>query len=274
MKIYDAAEKAYQIPSNLLPPPPSTQPSSPDLILHYHPAPFAFWIARRSNDEIIFDTRQLSSPIYPRHMVRENGDTIRDTNMPAHPLIFSDQYLQLSTALPENTNIYGLGEVIASSGIRRDPNGTVQAFWNRDSAGSPHDSNMYGTHPFYVEKRLTPTGSLSHGVFMKTSHGLDVILRPKTLQYRILGGVFDMYFFSGPTPINVVQQYAEVIGKPAQMPFWTFGFHLCRFGYASVEETREAVERMEAEGIPMESIWNDLDHMNHRRDFDLAPSFP
>ena len=41
-----------------------------------------------------------------------------------------------------DTNIYGLGEVVASSGFRRDVlNGTIQTMWNRDDA-DPLDENM------------------------------------------------------------------------------------------------------------------------------------
>ena len=50
--------------------------------------------------------------------------------------------LQLSSALPLDANIYGLGEVIASSGFRRDVRGTIQTMWNRD-ATDPLDQNMY-----------------------------------------------------------------------------------------------------------------------------------
>ncbi len=48
---------------------------------------------------------------------------------------------QLSSALPLDTNIYGLGEVVASSGFRRDVRGTIQTMWNRD-ATDPVDQNM------------------------------------------------------------------------------------------------------------------------------------
>ncbi len=48
---------------------------------------------------------------------------------------------QLSSALPLDTNIYGLGEVVASSGFRRNIRGTIQTMWNRDAA-DPVDENM------------------------------------------------------------------------------------------------------------------------------------
>jgi hypothetical protein len=51
-------------------------------------------------------------------------------------------YTKITSALPFDTNIYGLGEVVASSGFRRDVlNGTIQTMWNLDAA-DPLDENM------------------------------------------------------------------------------------------------------------------------------------
>lgn len=46
-----------------------------------------------------------------------------------------------------------------------------------------------------------------------------------------LGGVLDLYFLSGPSPVEVAQQYSDIVGKPAMIPFWALGFQQCRYGY-------------------------------------------
>ncbi|EED85775.1 hypothetical protein POSPLDRAFT_93878 [Postia placenta Mad-698-R] len=73
------------------------------------------------------------------------GDS--STALDGFPLVFEDQYLQLTSALPYGANIYGLGEVVASSGFRRDVGtdggvGTIQTMWARDDA-DPIDQNMF-----------------------------------------------------------------------------------------------------------------------------------
>ena len=37
---------------------------------------------------------------------------------------------------------------------------------------------------------------------------------------RALSGVIDLYFFSGPDPKDVIQQYVSEIGLPAMQPYW------------------------------------------------------
>ena len=45
--------------------------------------------------------------------------------------------------------------------------------------------NSDGSHPFYLEVR---NGGLSHGVFLRNSDPMEVILSDNSLQYRVIGG--------------------------------------------------------------------------------------
>ena len=56
-----------------------------------------------------------------------------------------------------------------------------------------------------------------------------------SLEYNAIGGVFDFYFLAGSTtdPTELPRQYAEIVGTPAEVPYWSFGLHQCRFGYQS-----------------------------------------
>jgi len=63
------------------------------------------------------------------------------------------------------------------------------------------DKNLYGAHPFYL---MMENDGLSHGVFLKNSDPIDVILQPApAITFRILGGILDFYFFLGPSPQEV-----------------------------------------------------------------------
>ncbi|KIL65252.1 glycoside hydrolase family 31 protein [Amanita muscaria Koide BX008] len=286
VNIYDTSNQQFTIPSSVvqLPPPPtdSSLKQKSDLVFNYDPSPFAFWITRRSDGLSaipLFDTRISSLPAPSIVPVMQNDTS---TVLQGFPLVFEDQYLQITSALPLDTNIYGLGEVIASSGFRRNIGGTLQTMWNRDVA-DPVDENVYGSHPIYLEHRFNPaTGkSQSHGVLLFSAAGSDILLatppnsNASLIQYRMIGGVLDFYFFSGPDPKNVIEQYGELIGYPTWQPSWGFGFHLCRWGYTNVSVTRDQVTRMREANIPLEVMWNDIDLYHAYRDFTTDPeSFP
>ncbi|XP_048758029.2 lysosomal alpha-glucosidase-like isoform X2 [Ostrea edulis] len=182
----------------------------------------------------------------------------------AAPLIFADQYIQLSTFLPSKF-LYGLGEhrgsLLQSMDWRR------LTIWNRDQA--PHDpdtgTNLYGHHPFYL---MMEDGGRSHGFFLLNSNAKEAVLQSApALTWRTIGGIVDMYMFMGPSPAEVVQQYTEVIGRAFMPPYWSLGFHLCKYGYGSAKETMDVVKRMQEAKIPQDTQWNDIDYMDAYRDF-------
>lgn len=116
--IYDTPVKQFQIDDSILPRPKRTlfgtdSADKSDLKFNYENSPFAFWVTRKSDGEVLFDTRKDGIPIHedPSDIL---GTPSNYTVMPAHPLVFEDQYLQLSSKLPVGANIYGLGEAVVS----------------------------------------------------------------------------------------------------------------------------------------------------------------
>lgn len=201
----------YEVPESVVPRPSATPAKTPEIEFKHNAEPFSFSILRAKSDEVLFSTD-------------------------GHPLIFEPQYIRVKTALPPNPNIYGLGEHTDS--FRLPTNNYTRTLWSRDSYGVPNGTNLYGNHPIYVEHR--PTGS--HGVFLLNSDGMDIKINQTadasaaSLEYNVIGGVIDFYFLAGSTsdPTEVSRQYAQVVGTPAEVPYWSFGFHQCRFGYKGV----------------------------------------
>ena len=188
VKIYDAAEQVYQIPEVLLPLPSGPGASSDGFPLNfsYVENPFSFTVGRSDTQETLFNTSGSS-------------------------LIFETQYIRLRTSLPEDPNIYGLGE--DSDPLRRPRANYSRTFWNVGDSFLPAGSNLYGAHPIYIEMR----DGQAHGVFLGNSDGMDVKINSteedgQYLEYNAIGGVFDLYFLPGPTPSEVSQQYASVVG--------------------------------------------------------------
>ncbi|KIJ63376.1 glycoside hydrolase family 31 protein [Hydnomerulius pinastri MD-312] len=254
MKITDPATQRYEVPASVLPRPSvsgfhgSTKNAA--IQFNYTTSPFSFSVYRTKTHEVLFSTGK-------------------------HPLIFEPQYLRLKTDLPVNANIYGLGEHTDSF---RLPNfNTTRTLWSRDAYGVPTGSNLYGNHPVYFEHRTTGT----HGVFLLNSNGMDIKINnteaggQTTLEYNVIGGVFDMYFLAGSEtdPTELSRQYAEVVGVPAEVPYWSFGLHQCRFGYQNYIDVSEVITNYSQASIPLETMWTDIDYMDERRIFTTDPDY-
>ncbi|XP_067088732.1 lysosomal alpha-glucosidase isoform X2 [Osmerus mordax] len=215
-------------------------PQHPLYITEFQPDPFGFIVRRKSNGRVLVNTTVA-------------------------PLLFADQYLQLSTSLASGL-VSGLGEHYTL--LNLELNWTSFTLWNRGMA--PHsDANLYGSHPFYM---VQEEDGLAHGVFLLNSNAMEVVLQPTpALTWVTVGGILDLYVFLGPDPQSVVRQYLQVIGHPLMPPYWALGFHLCRWGYPSTNATREVVRRMHQANFPLDVQWNDLDYADKRRVFTFDP---
>lgn len=235
VKIQDKANQVYQVPESVFPRPEAgNHPShSSNIEFDYKESPFSFSIRRKGkHGEVLFDTSAAS-------------------------LVFESQYLRLRTSLPSDPYLFGLGE--HSDPFRLNTTNYIRTMWNQDSYGIPEGANLYGTQPFYLEQRE----SGSHGVFFLNSNGMDIVIdnTPEDgqfLEYNTIGGVLDFWFFAGPSPVEVTQQYAEIAGLPAFQPYWGLGFHNCRYGYRDAFNVAEAVYNYSQAGIPLETMWTDI----------------
>ncbi|XP_017756803.1 PREDICTED: lysosomal alpha-glucosidase-like [Eufriesea mexicana] len=192
---------------------------------------------------------------------RSSDNTVIFNSIKTGGFIFADQFLQISALLPTD-NIYGIGE--HQTKLKLNTNWQTFTLFNRDQPPI-ENANLYGSHPFYF---IIENSGKSHGVLFLNSNAMDVILQPSpAITFRTIGGIFDIYFFLGPTPADVIKQYSEIIGKPFLPPYWSLGFHLCRYGYGSLEKTKEVWNRTIIAEIPFDTQWNDLDYMDKNNDF-------
>ncbi|KAK0247369.1 hypothetical protein LTS09_017483 [Friedmanniomyces endolithicus] len=197
VKNQDAANQIYQVPPSVFTRPSTSNGSS-------------------GNSEL--QVNYIVNPFSFSVTRKGNADVLFDTS--AASLVFESQYLTLRTKLPENPSLYVLGE-------HTDP---------LDAYTVPAGTNLYGDHPVYFDDR---GANGTHVVFLLNSNGMNIVIDNidgQYLEYNTIGGVLDFYFMVGSLPVEVAQQYSEVVGKSAMMPYWGFGFHQCRYGMQDVYE--------------------------------------
>jgi alpha-glucosidase (family GH31 glycosyl hydrolase) len=292
--ISDPTEARWEIPESLLPLAPGDasvmKMEDTHYAFSYTNSPFGFAVTRRDDGEVLFNT---TSPVGP------DGQTPLFSG-----LVFSDQFLSLSTSLPANPVVYGLGEKVTS--LQLQTSGKPVTFWARDAA-TPVDQNIYGSHPFYMEHRRTVTTeherangikstftTKTHGVWLRNSNGMDVLIHDAQsavrkwqennpsrqlsdaeaasynkgyLTYRVIGGVLDFFIYAGSTATStstaaaIVQQYQVSVGLPHMPPYWSLGFHQCRWGYANLQEVKDMVTGYSNTDLPLDTAWTDIDYM-------------
>lgn len=188
-----------------------------------------------------------------------SGKIIFNTDL--RQLIFSDQFIQLTSNNLPSKFLYGLGEHF--SDFRKDIEWTFYSMKNGDRP-PVRDKPLYGTHPFYlmIEDEETFKTSDAHGVLLFNNNLQDVVLQPTPgVNYRTTGGILDFFIYLGKDPQDVISQHLDVVGRFDLPPFWSLGFQLCKWGYLNLQHVKDVVNRTVSAGIPFDVQWVDIDYM-------------
>lgn len=119
----------------------------------------------------------------------------------------------------------------------------------RDLAGDAHTT--YFPMPYYLDAR-------GFGVLVRTDHRVEADVcatDPGVAWLEVIDGApLELVVFHGPTPLEVVSQLGEEVGRPALPPAWAWGT------WISAQGGRDAVlakvAALEAAEIPFSAIWS------------------
>lgn len=149
---------------------------------------------------------------------------------------------------------FGLGERFAQASLA-DTHFNVRP---ADRSGEPGHNWSYVAVPLVY----TPTGlALDADTVFDTNFSFNA--GGSAYDLRVANTPATFYFFVGPDPKSILEQYTALTGRPEDPPLWTFG------PWINAVKGKDAVlnlaQRIRKEGIPASALWvfDELDEPNN-----------
>ena len=220
----------------------------------------------------LYISEETSEPFYITLINPENNELIFTTENT--DFIYSDLFIGFGGFVSTN-DIYGFGERFHELNLG-DGKYTM---WPNDTGGIHEDKgdggyNAMGIHPlgFHRTSKNTFIGLLfnninAQDIFIES--GYDKWNNTVLLEHRTIGGVIDYYITINDTPDKALISLHDIIGHPMLVPYWSLGFHQCRWGYHSTQNIRDVYENYVAYELPIDTFWGDIDILQDYRIFTL-----
>ena len=220
----------------------------------------------------LYISEETSEPFYITLINPENNELIFTTENT--DFIYSDLFIGFGGFVSTN-DIYGFGERFHELNLG-DGKYTM---WPNDTGGIHEDKgdggyNAMGIHPlgFHRTSKNTFIGLLfnninAQDIFIES--GYDKWNNTVLLEHRTIGGVIDYYITINDTPDKALISLHDIIGHPMLVPYWSLGFHQCRWGYHSTQNIRDVYENYIAYELPIDTFWGDIDILQDYRIFTL-----
>lgn len=178
------------------------------------------------------------------------------------PFFETDNQGSFTYTLAEDDIVYGLGEQIRGINKR----GWQYVNWNYDNPNHHEDTrSLYGSHNFIIV-----CGKVTFGAFFDYPGKMEFDIgytRRDTMQIRAAKNDLTVYIITGENEKDIVKQFRGIIGRSYIPPLWAFGYGQSRWGYKNEADIREVAAKYKAAGIPLDSIYLDIDYMERYKDF-------
>ncbi len=169
--------------------------------------------------------------------------------------------------LEEDDAVYGLGE--QARGINK--RGWQYINWNYDNPHHQEDTrSLYGAHNFIVI-----SGKKTFGAFFDFPGQLEFDIGYTRRDLMIVKAArpdLQIYIIEGDSIYDIVRQFREIIGQSYVAPLWAFGYGQSRWGYKNEADIREVADKYQQAGVPIDSIYMDIDYMDSFKDFTVEKS--
>lgn len=178
------------------------------------------------------------------------------------PFFETDGHGKFTYNLAENDIVYGLGEQIRGINKR----GWQYVSWNYDNPNHHEDTrSLYGAHNFIIV-----SGMETFGAFFDYAGKMEFDIgytRRSVMNITAAKNDLAVYIITGENEKDIVRQFRNIIGRSYIPPLWAFGYGQSRWGYKDEQDIRDVAKEYKSAGIPLDSIYLDIDYMEHYKDF-------
>lgn len=178
------------------------------------------------------------------------------------PFFEIDGYSGFTYNLAENDIVYGLGEQIRGINKR----GWQYISWNYDNPNHHEDTrSLYGAHNFIII-----SGRSTFGVFFDYAGKIEFDIgytQRNIMHIKAVKNDLAVYIITGKNEKDIVRQFRNIIGRSYIPPLWAFGYGQSRWGYKDEQDIRDVANEYKTAGIPLDSIYLDIDYMERYKDF-------
>jgi alpha-glucosidase len=221
-----------------------------------------------------FSTGKLHVAIGPDFALTVTDNAGQVLQQDAEPAVRHGTSFRVYKRRTTDDHFFGLGDKPGPL----DRSGEAFVLWNTDRFGWQESSDpIYKSIPFFLTMRQGRT----LGVFFNNSYrSFFDFGRENDREYSFGSedGACDYVLLYGPTPRQVLSDYAWLTGPTPLPPLWSLGFQQSRYSYSPESELTDVEHRLRADRIPADVLWLDIDFQKNNMPFtvdpDRFPNFP
>jgi alpha-glucosidase len=184
---------------------------------------------------------------------------------PTLPMAWNGSRIRIWKKMPQDENYYGLGDKPGPLNRR----GRSFNNWNTDVFGWGESTDpMYKDIPFFLGLRK----GTAYGVFFDNTYRSSFDFgkeSPDYFSFGAEGGELNYYFFAGPEPKKVVEEYTALVGRTPLPPLWSLGYQQSRYSYYPEARVREIASTMREKKIPADVLYLDIDYQQGNAPFTI-----
>jgi len=172
------------------------------------------------------------------------------------PMAWSGERVRVWKQMPLLENYYGLGDHPGSLNRRN----RAFTLWNTDSFAFQESTDpIYKSIPFFIGLKE----GKAYGVFFDNAYRTNFdfgLESPFYYTFGSEGGELNYYYFAGPEPKKIVEEFVDMVGHTPLPPYWTLGFQQSRYSYYPEARVYEIAKTFREKKIPLDAIYLDIDY--------------